>query len=80
MLDHSDEHLVKTLRALQHYAQIYGARPAGTFVGTGLDGVEILDGTLFVRVAGNAMNAIGWVREGDARGAYDFGGLGWDET
>lgn len=78
VLDHSDEHLVKTLRALQHYAQIYGARPARTFAGTGLDGAERLDGTLFVRVAGNAMNAIGWVREGDPRGTYDFGGLGWD--
>lgn len=81
VLHHPDEHLVKTIRALQHYARIYGERQAGTFKGTGLKGAEKLDGTLFVRVAGNAMDALGWVREGDTyAGDYDRAGLGWDET
>lgn len=80
VLHHPDEHLVKTIRALQHYATIYGGRPVGTFEGTGLKGADGLDGTLFIRVAGNAMNAIGWVREGELAGGYDRLGLGWDET
>ena len=76
-----DEHLVKTVRALQHYATIYGLRPAGTFKNTKLPGADNLDGTMFIKVAGNAMNAMGWVREGEngAQG-YDRAGLGWDET
>ncbi|KAF8310000.1 hypothetical protein DL93DRAFT_2062450 [Clavulina sp. PMI_390] len=74
---HPDEHLVKTIRALQHYARIYGGRPAGTFGATKLAGAERLDGTLFVRVAVNAMNAIGWE---SGTGGYDRAGLGWDEV
>lgn len=80
VLHHPDEHLVKTIRALQHYARIYGGRPEGSFKDTGLKGADRLDGTLFVRVAGNAMNAIGWVREGESSGVYDRAGLGWDEV
>lgn len=48
-LIHSDDHLPKTQRALAHFAQVYGDRVAGTF--GGLDGAEVVDGTLFVRVA-----------------------------
>ncbi|KAF5375845.1 hypothetical protein D9615_008239 [Tricholomella constricta] len=49
-----DEHLPKTLRALAHFADIYGRRPRGDPVlvkGTELEGKECLDGTLFVRAA-----------------------------
>ncbi|KZT67500.1 hypothetical protein DAEQUDRAFT_767051 [Daedalea quercina L-15889] len=48
-LIHGDDHLPKTQRALAHFARVYGERAAGTF--EGLDGAELLDGTLFVRVA-----------------------------
>jgi hypothetical protein len=91
-LHHPDEHLVKSIRALSHYAQAYGARGAGTlpfaqdterspnFV-TQLDGADdVLDGTLFVRVAGEAIEFMGWAWEGEGvPGDYDRGGLGWDE-
>ncbi|KAF8307520.1 hypothetical protein DL93DRAFT_2159500 [Clavulina sp. PMI_390] len=80
VMHHPDEHLVKTIRALQHYAQVYGTRRIGTFGETRLAGAGRLDGTLFVRVAGNAMDALGWVREGETKGSYDFANLGWDET
>jgi len=49
-------------------------------VKTGLDGEDQLDGTLFIRVAGQAMEALGWVREGQEPGSYDRQGLGWDEV
>lgn len=81
VLQHPDEHLVKTIRALEHFARIYGTRGTGTFVDTGLEGAEVLDGTLFVRVAGNAIAAQGWVREGeDYPGDYDRAGLVWDDN
>lgn len=32
-----------------------------------LKGVELLDGTLFVRVAGMAQTTMGWLREGQGR-------------
>ena len=80
VIHHPDEHLVKTVRALQHYSQIYGGRPKGTFKDTELEGAEKLDGTLFVRAAGNAMSALGWVREGEHLGKHDRAGLGWKEA
>lgn len=40
-----------------------------------LEGVEeVLDGTLFARIAGLTMRRLGWMREGERRGAWDFGG------
>ena len=48
-LVHGDDHLPKTQRALAHFAQVYGERVAGTF--SGLEDAELLDGTLFARVA-----------------------------
>lgn len=48
-LTHTDDHLPKTQRALAHFAQVYGDRVAGTI--SGLDGAELVDSTLFVRVA-----------------------------
>ena len=39
------------------------------FVDTELEGAEKLDGTLFVHVAAETANRLGWLREGDkARG------------
>ncbi|KAI5121366.1 hypothetical protein M0805_001179 [Coniferiporia weirii] len=74
---HPNEHLPKALRALAHFAHLLAGRPAGTWSGTGLAGAEVLDGTLFVRVAGLTMNRLGWVREGDKKGEWDFTGF-WE--
>ena len=49
-LVHPDDHIAKVQRALLHYAQVYGERASGAFGGA-LEGVEVLDGTLFARVA-----------------------------
>ena len=48
-LAHNDDHLPKTQRALAHFATVYGDRVAGTF--SGLDGAELVEGSLFARVA-----------------------------
>ncbi|KAK0234931.1 hypothetical protein EDD85DRAFT_841103 [Armillaria nabsnona] len=50
---HPDDHLCKIQRAFVHYATLYGARPRGQpdFSQTELEGVEKLDGTLFLRAA-----------------------------
>ena len=53
---HPDDHLCKVQRALLHFASAYGDRSAGTLVvgsaaKAGIDGQELVDGTLFWRVA-----------------------------
>ncbi|KAH9840652.1 uncharacterized protein C8Q71DRAFT_804255 [Rhodofomes roseus] len=48
---HPDDHVVKVQRALLHYSKAYGGRGRGTFEDTALEGAEVVDGTLFVRVA-----------------------------
>ncbi|TFY67529.1 hypothetical protein EVJ58_g1558 [Rhodofomes roseus] len=48
---HPDDHVVKVQRALLHYSKAYGGRGPGTFEDTALEGAEVVDGTLFVRVA-----------------------------
>ena len=50
-LVHTDDHFVKVQRTLLHFAQAYGERVPGTFDGGVLEGAEVLDGSLFVRVA-----------------------------
>ena len=50
-LVHTDDHFVKAQRTLLHFATVYGERAPGTFDGALLKGAEILDGSLFVRVA-----------------------------
>jgi hypothetical protein len=42
---------VKTQRTLAHFSSIYGTRPKGYFMGTELEGAEMLDGSLFLRAA-----------------------------
>lgn len=77
-LVHPDEHLAKCMRALAHYAHLLGSAPAGTWAGHGLPGDELLDGTVFIRVASLTMDFLGWVREGAAKkGRFDFSGF-WD--
>ncbi|KAG6841602.1 hypothetical protein C0991_009358 [Blastosporella zonata] len=48
-----DDHLPKALRALAHFAELYGGRKAGLedFSATELPDVGLIDGTLFVRAA-----------------------------
>lgn len=44
-----------------------------------MDGVEMLDGTLFARVAGLTLGRHGWLREGGQKGERDFDGP-WPDT
>ena len=76
-LVHPDEHLCKAQRSLLHYAAILGDTAPGTFahLGKELDGAEILDGTIFVRVAGLTANRLGWIREGEPEKGWDNGGF-----
>ena len=64
-LAHPDDHLPKLQRALSEYASRFGATPAGYFKGTELQDAELIDGTLFLRVAGLTAGRMGWVREGE---------------
>jgi hypothetical protein len=48
---HPNEHMPKAQRALAHFSSLYGACPKGYFKGTGLEGAEALDGSLFLRAA-----------------------------
>jgi len=65
-LTHPDEHLPKLQRALAEYSSRFGSTPAGYFKGTELKDAELIDGTLFVRVAGLTAGRLGWVREGES--------------
>ena len=71
-LVHPAEHLCKAQRALAHGAARYGRRVPADFAGTELEGAnEVLDGTLFVRVAGLTADRMGWMKEGQAPGEWD---------
>ncbi|KAH9914000.1 uncharacterized protein BXZ73DRAFT_106782 [Epithele typhae] len=61
-LVHPAEHLCKITRALLHGAMAYGGRVPADFAGTALAGAgDVLDGSLFVRVAGLTQDRIGWL-------------------
>ena len=53
--------------------RLYGSRTAGQtdFCDTELEGAEQLDGSLFLRVAGETANKMGWMREGEKAGQWD---------
>ena len=75
---HPNEHLCKLQRALAHFASELGETPAGTFsdlAAHGLKGAEALDGTLFIRAAALTANKLGWIREGQDMGLWDFAGF-----
>jgi len=76
-LVHPGEHLCKIQRALAHFATLYGSRAPGQvdFINTELGGAEKLDGTLFIRVAGETANRMGWMREGEKQGQWDRDGF-----
>ena len=46
-------------------------RAAGDFAGVGLEGAEVLDGTLFIRVAGLTADRMGWMKEGQETQFWD---------
>ncbi|KAF8202436.1 hypothetical protein BJ912DRAFT_944822 [Pholiota molesta] len=66
-LAHPDSHLPKLQRALNEYSAHFGLTPAGT--------CELIDGTLFIRAAGLTFSSLGWVREGEAPGAWNEEGF-----
>ena len=76
-LVHPNEHLCKCQRALYHYAENFGNTPVGHFTDRvkDLDGAEVLDGSLFIRIAGLTANRLGWMREGQKQRSWDNGGF-----
>jgi Questin oxidase-like len=77
VVEHPVDHLTKLQRTLMHWANLFGSRPAGYLAGgkEQLDDIELIDGTLFIRVAGATMDKLGWMREGQERGAWHVGVL-----
>jgi len=86
-LTHPNEHLCKLQRSLAHADSLYGTRAAGHFshlkglpefdVGTaagkpGLEGIEKLDGSLFLRVSRLTADRLAWMREGQEEHQWDF--------
>ena len=73
---HSDNHLAKIQRALAHFDSLYGTTSPGRFKDLeGLDGAEVLDGSIFIRVAVLTQDRLGWVREGEEKKGWDFSGF-----
>ena len=74
---HPNEHLCKAQRALAHFANVYGLTEKGYWKEeeTHLEGSELLDGTLFIRAAGLTATALGWMREGEPQGKWDYIGF-----
>jgi hypothetical protein len=76
---HPDEHLCKAVRSLSTFAARWGGRPAGYYAGGGKDGLEgreVLDGTLFVRAASLMLDRLGWAHEsGKSLGHWDRDGF-----
>jgi len=76
-LQSPDEHTPKFARALADFAVRWGTRPPGYFAREkdagelSLEGIDRLDGTLFVRVAGLTLDRLGWVHEGEKAGRWD---------
>ncbi|TFK60286.1 hypothetical protein BDN72DRAFT_872922 [Pluteus cervinus] len=66
-LVYPDDHVPKLQRALSHYAGLYGNKAAGSeeLKNTELKGAELVDGTLFIRVAGLTAKRMGRMREGE---------------
>jgi hypothetical protein len=74
VLEHPADHMAKIQRALMHWSTLYGTTPAGKWA-TGsdrLEGIELLDGTIFARVAGITADAMGWMREGQEQGQWSM--------
>ncbi|EKM49645.1 uncharacterized protein PHACADRAFT_265208 [Phanerochaete carnosa HHB-10118-sp] len=82
-----EAHIVKAIRTLYYAAQKYGTTPPGGAIGAfRRDGAEThagtakMDGTIFIRAAGVAMETLGWVSHGQKEGEWDRSALGWDDA
>jgi hypothetical protein len=85
-LQSPDEHTPKLVRALADFAVRWGTRAAG-YYSTGkndsgtdgcwrpLEGIERLDGTLFVRIAGITLERLGFVHESEGARHWDRDGF-----
>ncbi|VDB95953.1 unnamed protein product [Peniophora sp. CBMAI 1063] len=71
---HPNEHLVKLIRALGAFSQMYGVRGKGFYAGAASAHVDAgaVDGTLFVRAAALTMEKMGWVAEGEPTRVWEF--------
>ncbi|GAA6009671.1 hypothetical protein JCM11491_001054 [Sporobolomyces phaffii] len=80
-VDHGDEHVTKTVRALYYAASHFDTSPPGYFTAS-LPGTHAMDGSVFIRAAGLTLSALGWAHEGDrgVAGSWDRSALGFDET
>jgi len=78
-LVHPNEHSCKAQRSLAHWGALLGQTAPGHFSSLagpgGLDGADVLDGTLFVRAAGLTADRLGWMREGQKERGWDFIGF-----
>lgn len=87
---HPNEHHPKAMRALAHYATLFGTREAGSVSklvagsaqnGTAngkapkFEGLDQLDGTIFTRVGWLTQCALGWMREGEPEKLWDYTGI-----
>jgi hypothetical protein len=82
-----DAHTPKVARALMDFAVRWGTRAPGYFSAAGeekertgalapaLEGIERLDGTLFVRVAGLTFDRLGWMDQGEKERQWDRDGI-----
>lgn len=84
-----DSHVPKSIRSLLYWSTKYSHLPAGGLPGSFVDekgkeesikGMKDADGTIFMRAAGLIMSTLGWCREGQKVGNWDFSALGYDET
>ena len=76
---HPDDHLCKVQRALLYFASAYGNRQAGSFsayanAGPGIGGQELVDGTIFWRVAQLTAETFG-NKDGAPIGTWDLRGF-----
>jgi hypothetical protein len=81
VLVHPDDHMKKVIRTLAHFSAQYGHARAGFMskdincADARLPGIEILDGTLFLRVAELTMEHNGYVREGKPEREWSLEGF-----
>jgi hypothetical protein len=69
-----EEHVPKTIRALAHWARAFGSTPAGHWKqgDIGIDEIEHLDGTLFVRAALLTLRRTGRAKESEEESEWDY--------
>nr|XP_019046071.1 hypothetical protein I302_04811 [Kwoniella bestiolae CBS 10118]OCF25001.1 hypothetical protein I302_04811 [Kwoniella bestiolae CBS 10118] len=88
-LAYPDSHVPKAIRSLIYFSELYGSTRRGCFIGTYLTGGQThetipglskVDGTVFVRAAGAIMNQMGWTREGQEEGDWEFSPVGYGEV